>query len=864
MAIHKGKLLLLNPAQPRGYRMPIDYFFQSLAEDQLNRSVGIILSGMGADGELGVKLIKEKLGMSMVQDPDTAEYSSMPKNAIATNFADYVLPPEEMPVKLIQYLSHPVVEEDGMPELKDNHTIQKILMLLRSQTGHDFSLYKKNTITRRIDRRLAFHQLPDYAHYVNFLRENPHELSILFNELLIGVTRFFRDHAAFEVLQQKLAAMIKTKSKGETFRVWVSACSTGEEAYSVAMILSECISSIKTAQQVKIQIFATDIDLQAIEYARQGVYKENLVADVSPARVERFFIKKNDSYVVKKELREMIVFAQHDIIKDAPFTKLDLLCCRNLLIYLSSELQKKLIPVFHYSLNYNGLLFLGPSETIGLHSDLFSVIDSKWKMFERKEGISAGKAIDFPFHVNRHSNQAPIISLPKHKGDSVSQVFNKILLDEYTPPSVIINEKGDILYINGKMGRYLELSSGEVMINVYRMAREELKYAIGNVIHQARRQKGNAIITDIRIKDEDEMRKLDIKASYVESLQQGLVILVFEDKGILTKPDSKAKKKSMQDPAMAELEKELLYTKQQLHTTIEQMETSLEELKSTNEELQSTNEELQSTNEESLTTKEEMQSLNEELMSINQQYQTKAEELTQLNNDMKNLLDGTEIGTLFLDNDLRILKFTPQLQKNFRIIKSDIGRSISDIAPNFNYPALEQSIREVIERLSSREIEVELFDKTWYTIRIMPYRTLDNFINGAVLSFINTTKFRILENQIKLLHEAMGQMLNAGQEKRLIIDAEDGLIACSDSLLSEFGMRNTATLKSILKSGDYTSSDVKTLGTLLEKAMKRPTAKFKEALKLKNGKKLSCTTLKIKNKDYNNMGIVLLTVNEGK
>jgi two-component system CheB/CheR fusion protein len=768
MGIHNRKLLLLNIAKPNGYRQPIDYFLQSLADDQWNKAVGIIFSGMGSDGETGVRMIKEKLGMVMVQDPETAQYNSMPLASIGTNLADYVLSPEEMPIKLIQYLNHPVLTEEpteqARSEIRNAHSVQKILMLLRSHTGHDFSLYKKSTILRRIDRRVAYHQLPDYVQYVNYLRENPLEIDVLFNELLIGVTKFFRDSAAYDSLKIKLGDLVRIKENSEPVRVWIAGCSTGEEAYSVAMVIMEILDSRPHKKLPKVQIFATDLDSEAIEHARAGVYHTNIVADVSPERIERFFNYTDASYTIKKELREMIVFAQHNLIKDAPFTKLDLLCCRNVMIYLTTELQKKIFPVFHYSLRAKGLMFLGPAETIGGFTDMFMPVDPKWKLFEAKEGkLATSKMIDFPFHVARQpssilrieDSERPAPKLP------VVEAYNKILLEHYTPASVLINDKGDILFTNGKTGRYLELPSGEAVMNIYKMAREELKYVLGNIIHQARTQKTPVKVDNIKIKDGDQTRLLNLQANIMnESALSSLTLIVFEDMGTVKKAGrSTGNDANTQTKALNELEKELVYTKQQLHSTIEQMETSLEELKSTNEELQSTNEELQSTNEESLTTKEEMQSLNEELMTVNMQYQSKAEELTRLNNDMKNLLDATEIGTIFLNNDLEILRYTPQISKLFNIIPVDVGRSLSHVVSKFDYDLLENSIKEVIERLLIKEIEINTKSNDWYRVRIMPYRTLDNFISGAVITFTLITHFKEMEHELQALkHHTNGNI----------------------------------------------------------------------------------------------------------
>jgi len=804
MGIHNRKLLLLNVAKPNGYRQPIDYFLQSLADDQWNKAVGIIFSGMGSDGETGVRMIKEKLGMVMVQDPETAQYNSMPLASIGTNLADYVLMPEEMPIKLIQYLNHPVLTEEpseqARSEIRNAHSVQKILMLLRSHTGHDFSLYKKSTILRRIDRRVAYHQLPDYVQYVNYLRENPLEIDILFNELLIGVTKFFRDAAAYDSLKIKLGSLIHSKENSEPIRIWIAGCSTGEEAYSVAIVIMEILDSRPHKKLPKIQIFATDLDAEAIEHARTGVYHTNIVADVSPERIERFFTYTDASYSIKKELREMIVFAQHNLIKDAPFTKLDLLCCRNVMIYLTTELQKKIIPVFHYSLRNKGIMFLGPAESIGGFTDMFIAIDPKWKLFECREGKSAiNKMIDFPFHVARQPSA--IMRIEDHDRATpklpVVEAYNKVLLEQYTPASVLINEKGDILFTNGKTGRFLELPSGEAVMNVHKMAREELKYVLGNIIHQARSQKILVKANGIKLKDGDQIRLVNLQASIMnETALSSLMLLVFEDMGLVKKPSRRTSNDAnTQNKALSDLEKELVYTKQQLHSTIEQMETSLEELKSTNEELQSTNEELQSTNEESLTTKEEMQSLNEELMTVNMQYQSKAEELTRLNNDMKNLLDSTEISTIFLNNELEILRYTPQISKLFNIIPIDVGRSLSHVVSNFNYDLLENNIKEVIERLHIKEIEINTKSNDWYRVRIMPYRTLDNFISGAVLTFTLITYYKEMEYELTVLKRYTNKIIDTLQTPTALLNWKLHILNVNQSFEQLFNVSGSSAMQ---------------------------------------------------------------------
>jgi two-component system CheB/CheR fusion protein len=827
MGIHNRKLLLLNLAKPNGYRQPIDYFLQSLADDQWNRAVGIIFSGMGSDGETGLRMIKEKLGMIMVQDPETAQYDSMPLAAIDTNLVDYVLAPEEMPIKLIQYLSHPVLAEDPSEqvrsEIRDSYSVQKILMLLRSHTGHDFSLYKKSTIVRRIDRRVAFHQLPDYVQYVNYIRENPQEIEILFNELLIGVTKFFRDSHAFDSLKAKLSTLVDNKKTNEPIRVWVAGCSTGEEAYSIAILLLECYEKQPNKKLPKIQIFATDLDADAVEQARTGVYYGNIAADVSQERLEKFFTRNESTFAVKKELREMIVFAQHNLIKDAPFTRLDMLTCRNLMIYLNTELQRKIMPIFHYALNPKGIMFLGPAESIGGFTEMFVPTDPKWKIFERKEGsISVNKMLDFPFHVAK----VPIQSLrvddwerTSGKG-SIADTFKNVLLENFTPSSVLVNEKGDILYTNGKTGKFLELPSGEAVMNIHKMAREELRYVLGNIIHQARTQKTLVTINDIKLKEDTQVRLVNLQASMLEQAGlQGLVLVVFEDKGVFKASKRSKKSDTPHSKAVEDLEKELVYTKQQLHSTIEQMETSLEELKSTNEELQSTNEELQSTNEESLTTKEEMQSLNEELMTINMQYQSKAEELARLNNDMKNLLDSTEIGTIFLGNDLEILRYTPQVRKLFNIIPTDIGRSLSHVVSNFDYALIESRIKAVIDRLSIQEIEVKTKSNDWYTVRIMPYRTLDNFISGAVLTFTLITNYKQLEFKLKALQSYSGSVIEAIAEPALQLDKNLIVLTANQPFFKTFNAKERDVIGLSFKSFVHEQWKINELDKLLQQCL---------------------------------------------
>lgn len=755
LAIINATLQLLQPLKSSGLRLPIDYFFRSLAQDQAQKAICIILSGMGTDGTLGLRAIKGELGMVVAQDPDTAKYDSMPRSAIATELVDYILSPEKMPQQLIAYANH--TTHKTVPKLvpvkgKTADGLQKIFIVLRSQTGHDFSAYKPNTICRRIERRMEVHRIDKISNYVRHLQENSQEVNALFKELLIGVTNFFRDKDAFEILKNTaLPQILEGKPKDYIFRAWVAGCSSGEEAYSTAIILRECTERLK--KHVGIQIFATDIDDKAIETARAGVYPASISEDVSAERLKRFFAAQDNVYRVRKDIREMLVFASQDIIKDPPFTKLDLICCRNLLIYLDSALQKKLLPLFHYSLNPGGILFLGSSETTGGFADLFSPIDKKWKIFRRQGSWPGSRPVAFPVTPTIERTDAGNEEKPLEP--NLRQLAEKALLDSYAPPSAIINAKGDILYIHGRTGKYLEFAPGEAQLNIYDMAREGLKLELPSAIRKAKSQK-NAVIykgLQVRINGGTETVNLTVRPLVTSQTPSKLMIVLFEAIAPLG-PNEPAKKRrtpgEKTDARIEDLEKKLQYSNENLRTTIEELETSNEELKSTNEELQSTNEELQSTNEELETSKEEQQALNEELMTVNSELQSKIEELTNASNDMKNLLDSTQIPTIFLDLDLCIKRFTSFATSIVNLIHTDIGRPIGDIVTKLEYGGLTEDAGAVLKDLVYRENEVQSKDGRFFTVRISPYRTLENIIDGVVITFVDITLIKNLKAEHRL------------------------------------------------------------------------------------------------------------------
>ena len=757
MSILHGVLHLLEPAAPRGLRLPIDFFFRSLADDRQARSIGVILSGMGSDGTLGLRAIKEKAGVVFVQAPASAKFDGMPRSAIAAGLADVLAPAEELPGRIIDYLKHAplIAPPDPSREGKNQSALEKVFILLRTQTGHDFSLYKKSTIYRRVERRMGLHQIDKLATYVRYLRENPQETELLFKELLIGVTSFFRDPPAWEQLKDEvMPALLASHPKGGVLRAWVSGCSTGEEAYSLAMVFKEALERVQPAGNVSLQVFATDLDRDAIDRARAGVYPANIAADVSPERLRRFFIKEEHGWRVGKEIRETVVFASQNMIMDPPFTKLDLLICRNLLIYLDPGMQKKLIPLFHYSLNSGGVLFLGSAETIGAFTGLFAPLAGKKRLYRRLDSALGTEPVEFPSSFfSDLPNAAAVQPQARMPAPNLQALADQLLLQRFSPAAVLTNDKGDILYISGRTGKYLEPAAGKANWNIFAMAREGLRYELNNVFQKALRQKTAAGLKGLKVGTNGGVKALDITVQPISepAALQGMMMIVFTD--VATSSETKAAGKTLRASArsasLAALERELQQAREETQTCREQMQTSQEELKSTNEELQSTNEELQSTNEELTTSKEEMQSLNEELQTVNHELQAKVDELSQSNNDMKNLLDSTDIATLFLDDALNVRRFTPQTTSIIKLIAGDAGRPITDIATGLDYPGLAADARQVLRSLAFIEKQAVTRDGRWFLVRIMPYRTLENRIDGVVITFSNITAAKTLEAQLR-------------------------------------------------------------------------------------------------------------------
>ena len=753
MSIQNGYLNLLVPVEVHGLRLPIDYFFYSLADDKREKSIGVILSGMGSDGSLGLKAIKEQNGITVVQDPSTAKFDSMPQSAFRATSIDILGSAQDLPLKLITFLQNSQPKDPGqVQEDKNRSNLEKIILLLRTQTGHDFSLYKKNTLIRRIERRMNVHQIEKLANYVRFLQENLEEVDVLFDELLIGVTNFFRDGSVWDKLKEEaLPELINHLPDNYTLRAWVTGCSTGEEAYSLAMAFVETNEKIRPPKNLRLQIFATDIDSDAIDLARKGIYGANIATDVSPERLNQFFIKDGNGFRVNALIREMVVFATHNVIKDPPFTKLDILMCRNMLIYMETELQKKLFNLFHYSLNAGGIMLLGSAESDNSQSSRFTPIDAKLKLYKRSVVPIATELIDFPssfIHTPKRKSE----EMRTFKRPDIQSVADQIVLQRYAPASVLVNTDGDILYITGRTGKYLEPAAGRANMNIYDMAREGLRNVLPGAIRKVKQNYEPIKFQRLKIASGEKTQLVDLTLQLLDRPEavKNTIMIVFSDVEENFRTSSRKIIQENQDFSFHEqkLEIELQRANEELQSTREEMQTTQEELISTNEEMQSTNEELQSANEELTTSKEEMQSLNEELQTVNIELQSKIADFMVAQNDMKNLLNSTDIATLFLDKELKIRRFTDQLVKLFKLRPSDVGRPFTDLVTDLQYPEMVEHTLEVLRTLVFRETNIPTNDQRWYMVRIMPYRTYNDHIDGLVITFIDITHAKKLEEEL--------------------------------------------------------------------------------------------------------------------
>ncbi|NTW97036.1 MAG: PAS domain S-box protein [Oscillochloris sp.] len=800
LAVLNGTLQLLTPSAPRGLRLPIDFFFRSLAQDQRERAICIVLSGTGSDGTMGVRAVKGEGGMVMAQNPESTEYDGMPRSAIATGMVDHVLPPAAMPAQLLAYTAHafgsrPRPLADPTPKIHD--VLGKICVVLRNQTGHDFAQYKTTTLIRRVERRMALHQITRADDYVQYLRQAPDEAESLFRDLLIGVTSFFRDPEAFAYLEAQVIPRLCTdKRADEAVRVWVCGCSTGEEAYSLAILMQEHMETLR--QPLKVQIFATDVDSRAITQARSGSFPASIAADLTPARLERWFLQEPEQgrYRARKVIRDLVIFSEQDVIKDPPFSRLDLLSCRNLLIYLNANLQRKLMPLFHYALNPGGTLFLGTSETVGDLITLFAPLDRTWKLYRRQDDLPGAARPALGTVVPVTAERAAPLSYPQGTSrtgvpPNLRMVTEQCMLAAWGAAGVLVTGRGDILHISGRTGNYLEPAPGDAApsLNILLMAREGLRHELTVALRKVEAQHTPNRSFGLRVRTNNTFTTVNLTVLPVTSgtgteraatTDHFLVILEEvppEEQLSLAPPPADAPDTSAHDRRVIALEEELRAKEEYLQTTREEMETANEELKSTNEELQSVNEEFQSTNEELETSKEELQSVNEELATVNAELQTKVTDLMRANNDMNNLLAGTGVGTLFVDFQLRITRFTPAITQLINLIPSDIGRPVGDIVAKLaGYDRLVTDVQAVLESLIPQEAEVQSRAGAWYLLRIGPYRTLDQVIEGAVITFVDITERKQIEAALRRSEHQFATAIQASPDGLVICQRADGVI----------------------------------------------------------------------------------------
>ncbi len=806
LTLEAGTLRLAQHGAQRVPHPTIDHFFESLAQSQRERAICIVMSGTGSDGTQGLRAVKGEGGLTIAQAPETAEYDGMPRSAVDTGMVDHVLAPADMPARLIAYARHAFDPALKPPAPQRGSLLKKLCMLLRAQTGHDFSQYKETTLLRRMERRMALCQIADAQAYLRYARQNVQEVETLFHDLLIGVTCFFRDPDAFKVLDEKvIPRLLAHKAAHETLRVWVSACSTGEEAYSIAILLFEQMTKLK--RPVKVQIFATDIDARAIEQARAGVYPASIAAQVSEERLNRFFSydAQRGTYRIQKQIRDLLVFSEQDIIKDPPFSRLDLVSCRNLLIYLNAELQRKLIALFHYALLPGGALFLGTSETVGDSASLFHAVDRKWKLYDRRasergDARPALPAFVPPLSDPRGARGPARAGDPPADGHNLRQLAERGLIEHSGQVGVLIDSRGQILHIVGRTGRFLEPADGDAAMNVFAMAREGLRRELTVAVHKAVSHKQPVSYPGLSVRSNGDTVRADLAVRPLE-VDGGatLYLVILGEQPAHPSDAGQPLVDADQTGRIAELERELRAKDEYLQTTLEEMETTNEELKSTNEEMQSINEELQSTNEELETSKEELQSVNEELSTVNAELQDKVADLSRANNDMNNLLAGTGVGTVFVDHRLCISRFTPAATQVINLIASDVGRPLEHVASNIvGYDRMVDDIAAVLEHLTPREAEVQVKSGAWYLMRIRPYRTMDNLIEGAVVTFVDISERKKAEESLRRSQERLNAFIHQAYAGVCEIDLDGRFRFANDRLCEMLGYARAELLRKTL------------------------------------------------------------------
>jgi two-component system CheB/CheR fusion protein len=777
LALLHGTLRLIPPSGGERPRLPIDYFFRSLAQDKGPSAIGVILSGTGTDGTLGLRAIKESGGMAFVQDPSSAKYDGMPRSALSSGFADFCLPPKAIGEELARIAHRPDAPRiprapARAPQVQEQ--IARLFLLVRSAFGNDLTRYKASTVERRIERRMTLHRMGNLEDYVKYVQSNSDELQALYKDMLITVTNFFRDHEPFQALQSKVfPKILEAKEARDSIRIWVPACATGEEAYSIAISLLEFLGD--RVPEKRIQIFGTDVDDESIQHARRGVYPPNIELDVSPERLNRFFIRKGNEYQIVRRIRDMTVFSKQNLLRDAPFSKMDLVSCRNLLIYLQPSSQKKVLSILHYALNPTGFLLLGSSETVGDAPELFTLVDRKSKIYAKRQSARVStldEMLSLPGGTERSqagTAPRPIVSL--------QALADRKILDVYGPPGVLINENLDILHFRGHTGPYLSPAPGAASFSILRLARPELHIELKRNIQTAFSE-DRQLSADVKFVDDGKPSavRLDFVPIREPETKTRCLLISFLKQEPPAEPSASAVLASDTDERilafgrrLQELERELAATKDYLQSTIEDKESANEELKSSNEELQSSNEELQSTNEELETSREEMQSSNEELTTVNEELQNRMAELSQTNDDLHNFLVGLENPVILVGLDLRIRRYTLSAERLLNLLPADVGRSISALDAFCGIDMRAKASR-VIDTLIGVDEEVLCRDHRWYTLRITPYKTLDHAIRGTVVSLIDIDARRKAGDLTKNVGEYAGKFLGGIHHPLLMLD----------------------------------------------------------------------------------------------
>jgi|GEM_PF-1110316 len=784
IGVKSNELHLFEPGAPRGFRLPVDFLFRSLAENFGSQAVGIVLSGTGSDGTLGIKAIKGAGGLTIVQNPDTTKFTGMPLSAIHTGLVDHIVDVDAMPNIVQHYFENNrfIDLETVQPEIAG--VLQRILILIRDELGHDFSLYKPNTIVRRIERRMVINRIDDINDYLRYLRATPLEITNLFHDMLIGVTSFFRDKDAFIALKtQIIPRIMENKRDRDAVRVWVAGCSTGEEAISIAILLEEQKVEMELSE-IDIQVFATDIDRLAIDKAREGIFPPNIVLDINPEYLQKYFVKdENGTYHLTKTIRRSLVFAEQNVVKDPPFSNLDLVSCRNLLIYMTPELQSMVLNIFHYALSNDRYLFLGGSETISVVEGLFSTVDQRHRLFQKIN-------VQTPFQPSSRQYTGlafdPRLKTKIDNKKRIRETIEATLLQAYAPPAVIVNESGEILYHQGDTSRFWVTGTGESSWNILRIARPELRAPLTMAIRNVIVNNKKVVLHNIRLKIDSELIELDLilRPTPLETNSERLVVVSFEQKiykaedALIDLPDDYD---AIVSRRINELEDEVRLKNEYLDSTIQELEASNEELQSVNEEFQSSNEELRSTNEELETSREELQAINEELLTMNAELNSKIEALDKLNNDQRNILNNINIGLLILTGNLGIRVFNPVAGNIFNLIETDINRPVTQLSPNFQSDDLEEKVLSVINTLRPVTIEI-LVDETMYLMQIHPYRTPEGDVDGVVLTFTDISDRKAIETELRQNEQKLRSIFDVLPVGVSLLDNNRRIVEVNDAL----------------------------------------------------------------------------------